>query len=231
MIQNSTLDHVKLPECWKSHLAQSLQSERMQGLRVFLSKEVKKAQVFPPSSLWFNALNTTKFDDVKVVILGQDPYHGEGQAHGLSFSVQKGIKSPPSLKNMYKELSDDVGFQAPEHGCLEEWADQGVLLLNSVLTVEKSKPASHQKRGWEEFTNDIIQELSEKREGLVFILWGAYAQKKGAIIDASKHLILQSPHPSPFSARHGFFGCKHFSKTNAYLESIGKTPINWQLSA
>ncbi len=230
MIQNSTLDHVKLPECWKSHLAQSLQSERMQGLRVFLSKEVKKAQVFPPSSLWFNALNTTKFDDVKVVILGQDPYHGEGQAHGLSFSVQKGIKSPPSLKNMYKELSDDVGFQAPEHGCLEEWADQGVLLLNSVLTVEKSKPASHQKRGWEEFTDDIIQELSEKREGLVFILWGAYAQKKGAIIDASKHLILQSPHPSPFSARHGFFGCKHFSKTNAYLESIGKTPINWQLS-
>ncbi|MEC9291882.1 MAG: uracil-DNA glycosylase [Pseudomonadota bacterium] len=230
MTQNSTLDHVKLPECWKSHLAQSLQSERMQGLRAFLSEEVKKAQVFPPSSLWFHALNTTKFDDVKVVILGQDPYHGEGQAHGLSFSVQKGIKPPPSLKNMYKELSDDVGFQAPEHGCLEEWADQGVLLLNSVLTVEKSKPASHQKRGWEEFTDDIIQELSEKREGLVFILWGAYAQKKGAIIDASKHLILQSPHPSPFSARHGFFGCKHFSKTNAYLESIGKTPINWQLS-
>ena len=168
---------------------------------------------------------------MKVVILGQDPYHGEGQAHGLSFSVQKGIKPPPSLKNMYKELSDDVGFQVPEHGCLEEWAGQGVLLLNSVLTVEKSKPASHQKRGWEEFTDDIIRELSEKREGLVFILWGAYAQKKGAIIDTSKHLVLESPHPSPFSARHGFFGCKHFSKTNAYLESQGKTPICWQLTA
>jgi uracil-DNA glycosylase len=231
MTQSNFLRNIKLPACWKVHLATLLSSESMNELYAFLSQELKQKQVFPPVSLWFNALNKTKFDDVKIVILGQDPYHGEGQAHGLSFSVKRGVTPPPSLKNMYKELSDDVGFKAPIHGCLEEWAEQGVLLLNSVLTVENSRPASHKGRGWEEFTDGVIKELSDQREGLVFLLWGAYAQKKGAVIDESKHLVLKSPHPSPFSARTGFFGCRHFSKANAYLESHGKTPVNWQLSA
>jgi uracil-DNA glycosylase len=185
--------------------------------------------VYPQNTDVFNALSFTPFSKARVVILGQDPYHGPNQAHGLCFSVQKGVKPPPSLVNIFKELHSDLSIPIPSHGFLESWARQGVVLLNSVLTVEAGSPGSHANKGWETFTDRVIRELNERKEHLVFMLWGAYAQKKGAFIDAQKHLVLSAAHPSPFSAHSGFFGCKHFSKANRYLEEHGQAPIDWTL--
>jgi len=205
----------------------------MQELRAYLAhRKAQSAVVFPHSSVWFNAFALTAFDDVKVVILGQDPYHGPGQAHGLSFSVPQGVAIPPSLLNIFKEIDSDLGPHEPtlvaqRKGCLESWSKQGVFLLNSVLTVESGQAASHQGRGWESFTDNVIKHLSEERDELVFLLWGSYAQKKGQVIDAGKHLVLSAPHPSPLSAHRGFLGCQHFSKANAWLEEHGKQAINW----
>ena len=227
------LDKVQLDASWKYGLSDFLLSPQMDELRDFLVSE-KQAQkeIYPPSSLIFNAFNTTPLEQVKVVILGQDPYHGPNQAHGLSFSVQKGIALPPSLRNIFHELHADVGVEIPRHGDLTHWAEQGVLLLNSVLTVEAGQPTSHQKRGWENFTDHVIDVLNEQREHIVFILWGAYAQRKGQRIDPNKHLVLKAAHPSPLAAnRGGFFGCKVFSKTNNYLKHNGIEPIYWQLDA
>ena len=227
------LDKVQLDASWKYGLSDFLLSSQMDELRDFLLSE-KQAQkeIYPPSSLIFNAFNTTPLEQVKVVILGQDPYHGPNQAHGLSFSVQKGIALPPSLRNIFHELHADIGVEIPRHGDLTHWAEQGVLLLNSVLTVEAGQPTSHQKRGWENFTDHVIDVLNEQREHIVFILWGAYAQRKGQRIDPNKHLILKAAHPSPLAAnRGGFFGCKVFSKTNNYLKHNGIEPIDWQLDA
>ncbi|TCB66566.1 uracil-DNA glycosylase [Acinetobacter sp. ANC 4178] len=227
------LDKVQLETSWKYGLSDFLLSPQMDELRDFLVSE-KQAQkeIYPPSSLIFNAFNTTPLAQVKVVILGQDPYHGPNQAHGLSFSVQRGVALPPSLRNIFHELHADVGVEIPRHGDLTHWAEQGVLLLNSVLTVEAGQPTSHQKRGWENFTDHVIDVLNEQREHIVFILWGAYAQRKGQRIDPNKHLILKAAHPSPLAAnRGGFFGCKVFSKTNNYLKHNGIEPINWQLDA
>ena len=188
--------------------------------------------VYPQEDLVFAALETTPFDRVKVVILGQDPYHGPGQAHGLSFSVLPGVKIPPSLRNMYKELEQDIdGFISPKHGFLQSWAEQGVLLLNAVLTVRDGEPNSHKKLGWERFTDKAIQALSQSREGLIFLLWGAHAQKKAALIDESRHHILSAPHPSPLSARRGFFGCRHFSRANELLTQQKRSPIDWCLAS
>ena len=216
---------------WKGILGDEFNKEYMIRLRQFLKNEQEQGRViYPPNRLIFNAFNSTPFEDVRVVILGQDPYHGDQQAHGLSFSVQKGFPIPPSLQNIYKELQSDIpGFRIPAHGDLTDWANQGVFLLNATLTVESSKPGSHQKRGWEEFTNKVITELSERRSGLVFILWGKFAQGKSALIDDNKHCILTAAHPSPLSAYNGFFGCKHFSKANTYLKKNGMREINWQL--
>ncbi len=186
--------------------------------------------VYPPAADVFNAFKVTEFKQVKVVILGQDPYHGAGQAHGLSFSVQAGIAPPPSLVNIYKELADDIaGFQIPAHGCLQHWAEQGVLLLNTVLTVRAGQAHSHAALGWETFTDRVIAMLNQEREGLVFLLWGSHAQKKGAFIDRNRHCVLTAPHPSPLSAYRGFFGCKHFSQANAYLQQQGLAAIDWQV--
>ena len=221
---------IKLEDSWKKILFKEFGEGYMRSLRQFLLNEKAKGkQIFPPGDEIFTALNTTAFDDVNVVILGQDPYHGAGQAHGLCFSVKHGVEIPPSLVNIYKELESDLGLIQPTHGCLTYWAEQGVLLLNAVLTVEAERAASHQGKGWEQFTDKIVAILNEKKMGIVFILWGSYAQKKGAIIDRQKHLVLQSPHPSPLSASRGFFGNHHFSKANDYLESQGKAPIDWQL--
>lgn len=222
-------DAIVLNESWKSRLLAEFDKPYMQSLRAFLKAEKAKGKViYPKGSQIFHALDATPFPHVKVVILGQDPYHGAGQAHGLCFSVQKGVPIPPSLKNIYLELAADVGFIPPAHGCLEAWTNQGVLLLNSVLTVEQYNPASHQGRGWEILTDRIITLLNEEHEHLVFMLWGAYAKRKGAIVERTKHLVLEAAHPSPFSVQ-GFLGCRHFSKANAYLEKNGKKPINWQL--
>jgi len=220
-----------LDPSWMEVLKAEFGKDYMIKLKDFLQKEKAAGQVvYPKNSEIFNAFNTTHFDDIKVVILGQDPYHGAHQAHGLSFSVQKGIATPRSLINIYKELQTDIpGFKIPTHGNLEEWAKQGVLLLNATLTVRDSSPGSHQKQGWEEFTDEVIKTISDKKEGIVFILWGAFAQSKAALIDEQKHFILKSPHPSPFSADRGFFGSKPFSKTNAILEKEGKKPIDWQI--
>ena len=196
-------------------------------IREFVRTEYKNKVIFPEPKDIFNAFNSTSFNKVKVVIVGQDPYHGEGQAHGLSFSVNKGVDIPPSLKNIFKEIEDDLGLVPKNSGNLQHWADQGVLLINTVLTVEKGKPHSHKGIGWEEFTNTAIKKLSEKRHGLVFLLWGNSAQEKEKLIDLDRHLVLKSVHPSPLSAYNGFFGCKHFSQTNNYLESINKSPIEW----
>ncbi|WP_367277192.1 uracil-DNA glycosylase [Oceanispirochaeta sp.] len=204
----------------------------MEDLHQFLLEEKQNGKIlFPPGSQIFYALDRTPFEDVKVVILGQDPYHGPGQAHGLCFSVQPGVNPPPSLVNIYKEMESDLGLRAPGHGCLSSWADQGVLLLNSVLTVEAHRAASHQGRGWEQFTDRVIRELEEKREHLVFILWGAYARKKGSFIRRDRHLVIESPHPSPLSSYRGFFGSKPFSRTNAYLEETEQAPVVWELPA
>lgn len=215
---------------WKSKLGDEFGKPYMQDLRAFLVQEKQGGKrIFPPGSLWFEAFNRTPFDKVRVVILGQDPYHGPGQAHGLCFSVLKGTKLPPSLLNIYKELVDDVGINPPSTGDLSPWADQGVLLLNATLTVEAFKAGSHQNKGWEEFTDAAVAHLNEEREGLVFMLWGSYAQKKGQRIDRTRHLVLSAPHPSPLSAHRGFLGCKHFSQANSYLQSRGLEPINWQI--
>ncbi len=223
---------IKLDESWRERLQADFESEYMATLREFLREQKAMGKtIFPPGPEIFAALNATPFDAVKLVILGQDPYHGPGQAHGLCFSVRRDVRVPPSLKNIYKELAADVGFRAPAHGCLEEWARQGVLLLNSVLTVEESLAASHQGKGWEKFTDSIINQLNQHAAGIVFILWGNYAQKKGAMIDRQRHLVLQSHHPSPLSANRGFFGNHHFSKSNEYLRAQNKTAIDWQLSA
>ena len=221
---------IRLEQSWKQGLQQEFSQQYMQDLRQFLlSEKAKGKRIYPPGDEIFNALNSTALDDVKVVILGQDPYHGGGQAHGLCFSVKPGVEPPPSLLNIYKELQSDVGFAPPGHGCLDYWARQGVLLLNAVLTVEAGRAASHQSKGWERFTDRVVSLLNEQKSGLVFMLWGSYAQKKGAMIDRGKHLVLQSPHPSPLSASRGFFGNRHFSGANTYLLGQGREAVDWQL--
>lgn len=219
---------IRLEESWKSRLADEFAFDYMQGLREFLqARKQAGAVIYPPGSLIFNALDSTPFDQVRVVIFGQDPYHGPGQAHGLCFSVRQGVATPPSLVNIYKEIEQDLGVPVPAHGNLEHWAKQGVLLLNAVLTVERGRAGAHQGKGWERFTDRVVELLNAEREGIVFLLWGSYAIKKGAAIDRKRHLVLTAPHPSPLSAYRGFFGCKHFSKVNRYLQSRGEKPIQW----
>lgn len=227
----ATLARVQLPDEWKMALAPALLSPTMDGLRTFLQGEYAEGkEIFPPTKQIFNAFHLTPLSQVKVVILGQDPYHGAGQAMGLSFSVPKIIPKPPSLQNILKELAQDLGIPVSHHGDLTHWATQGVLLLNATLTVEMGRAGSHQKQGWEEFTDYVIKVLNEQTDRTVFILWGSYAKNKGRFIDTSKHLVLTANHPSPLSAnRGGFFGSRPFSKTNAYLIKHGKTPIDWQL--
>ena len=226
------MPEIKLEPSWKAVLEDEFAKDYMQSLRSFLRQEKHRGKIiYPSGSDYFRAMNLTPFDQVKVVILGQDPYHGPGQAHGLSFSVLPNVAIPPSLVNMYKELESDLGITAARHGCLEHWAKQGVLLLNSVLTVEHRQAASHQGRGWEIFTDRIVAQLNERREHIVFMLWGSYAQKKGRIIDPGRHLVLQSAHPSPLSAYRGFFGSKPFSRANDYLTGHGLSPVQWQLPA
>lgn len=221
-------DRIRLEESWKARLGDYLKRDDMQSLRRFLRERMQKgARVFPPAPQIFAALDATPFDKVKVVILGQDPYHGFGQAHGLCFSVQHGTAVPPSLVNIYKELQRDLGIAPPQHGCLTHWAEQGVLLLNAVLTVEEGRAGAHQGKGWEGFTDHVVDVLNREREHLVFLLWGSYAQAKGKMIDTAKHRVLKAPHPSPLSAHRGFIGCGHFSKTNEYLVRHGMTPIDW----
>jgi uracil-DNA glycosylase len=221
---------VELHPSWQQVLGEELRQPYMQELRDFLRAEKQAGkEIYPPSSLIFNAFNHTPFDQVRVVIIGQDPYHGPGQAMGLSFSVPQGVKVPPSLVNIYKELGTDLGLQMSGSGDLTSWADQGVLLLNATLTVEAGKAGSHQNKGWEQFTDAAIQALNEQREGLVFVLWGSYAQKKGRVIDSERHLVLKSAHPSPLSAYRGFFGSRQFSQINQYLSANGQAAIEWQL--
>ena len=219
--------NVKIEDSWKEQLAEEFEKDYFVRLTDFVREEDKTGTIYPPGRLIFNAFNLCPFDQTKVVIIGQDPYHGPGQAHGLCFSVNEGIAFPPSLQNIFKEIQADLGKPIPTHGDLTRWANQGVLLLNATLTVRAHQAGSHQRHGWEEFTDSAIRILAEKRENLVFILWGAYAQKKGAFIDRNKHLVLTSAHPSPLSAYNGFFGNKHFSRANEYLISHGITPINW----
>ena len=220
----------ELHPSWQAVLGDELDQPYMHKLRDFLKAEKAAGKViFPPGPQIFNAFNHTPFDHVRVVIIGQDPYHGPGQAHGLSFSVQPGVKNPPSLVNIFKEIESDLGVRMSGSGDLTPWADQGVLLLNATLTVEQANAGSHQGKGWEQFTDAAIRALNEQREGLVFVLWGSYAQKKGAVIDAQKHLVLKSVHPSPLSAHRGFFGNKQFSGINEYLITRGEAPIEWQL--
>lgn len=219
--------NVKIESSWKSILQDEFSKPYFKHLVDFVKEEYKTQTVYPPGSKIFSAFNQTPFHDVKVVIIGQDPYHGKGQANGLCFSVSPEITQPPSLKNIFKELQDDLGKPAPTDGNLESWASQGVFLLNAILTVRASQAGSHQNKGWETFTDAVIQKLSEEKENLVFILWGAYAQKKGAVIDREKHFVMQSAHPSPLSAHRGFFGSKAFSKTNNYLKSKRIKEIDW----
>jgi uracil-DNA glycosylase len=219
-----------LEASWQRILGPEFEKPYMQNLRKFLREEKDhKKIIYPKSENVFNAFKFTPFEAVKVVILGQDPYHGPAQAHGLCFSVPKGIKPPPSLMNIFKELESDLKIPSASHGCLEYWAEQGVLLLNSVLTVQQGMAGSHQGKGWEQFTDEAIAALNEQRESIAFVLWGAYAQRKGQFIDMKKHAIFKAPHPSPLSAFQGFLGCRHFSKINDYLLSQGVTPIDWQL--
>ncbi|OSI09718.1 uracil-DNA glycosylase [Neisseria zoodegmatis] len=218
-------------QTWHDAIGSEKQQPYFQHILDVVRAEREGGQiVYPPASDVFNAFKATEFDQVKVVILGQDPYHGVGQAHGLAFSVRPDIAIPPSLVNIYKELANDIaGFQIPRHGCLQHWAEQGVLLLNTVLTVRAGQAHSHASLGWEKFTDRVIAQLNEHREHIVFLLWGSHAQKKGAFIDRSRHLVLTSPHPSPLSAHRGFFGCRHFSQANRYLQEHGETPIDWQV--
>ena len=223
---------IDLEPSWLAELEGEFGEPYMHELRTFLAGEKRAGKtIYPASANWFAAFRRAPFDAVRVVILGQDPYHGPGQAHGLCFSVPPGVRIPPSLQNIFEELHRDLGIEAPAHGCLEHWADQGVLLLNSVLTVERGKAGSHQGRGWETFTDRVVAVLNEHRENLVFLLWGSYAERKGRFIDRRRHLVLSSPHPSPLSAYRGFIGNGHFSATNAYLAEHGKTPIDWRLPA
>ncbi|MCB5204184.1 uracil-DNA glycosylase [Neorhizobium sp. T786] len=224
------VEEIKVEESWKRTLAPEFGNPYMSELRRFLVAEKEAGKrIFPKGGEYFRALDLTPIDKVKVVILGQDPYHGQGQAHGLCFSVQPGVRIPPSLVNIYKELKTDLGIPPAAHGFLEHWAKQGVLLLNSVLTVEEARAASHQGKGWERFTDAVIRAVNEQCDGVVFMLWGSYAQKKAAFVDGSRHLVLRAPHPSPLSAHTGFLGCGHFSKANEFLVSRGKSAINWQL--
>ena len=226
----SAVERVQLEAGWKQELAGEFSDDYMQDLRGFLAAEKQAgASVYPRSQDIFAAFNSTPFAQVKVVILGQDPYHGPGQAHGLCFSVPPGVAIPPSLVNIYKELAADLGIAPARHGCLTSWAAQGVLLLNAVLTVRAHEAASHAGRGWERFTDAVIASLNRDREHLVFMLWGSYAQKKGAVIDRNRHLVLTAPHPSPLSAHRGFLGCRHFSRANEYLRAHGLAEIDWQL--
>lgn len=222
---------VKTPKIevnWLKALQGEFAKDYFAKLKAFLEEEKQKFRLFPPGNLIFNAFNLTPFNEVKVVILGQDPYHGHGQAHGLSFSVPNGVKAPPSLVNIFKEINTDVGIPVPQTGNLTKWAEQGVLLLNATLTVRENQAGSHQNKGWETFTDAVIKTLSDQKEGLVFLLWGNYAKNKAVLIDHNKHLVLTAPHPSPL-ARGGFFNNKHFSKTNEYLKQHGKTPIDWSV--
>lgn len=223
-------DAVKLEESWRQALSPEFAAPYMADLRRFLLEQKEAGKhIFPKGAEYFRALDLTPLDQVKVVILGQDPYHGAGQAHGLCFSVRPGVRIPPSLVNIYKELQTDLGIAPANHGFLEHWARQGVLLLNSVLTVEEARAASHQGRGWERFTDAVIRLVNDRCEGVVFMLWGSYAQKKAAFVDQQRHLVLKAPHPSPLSAHNGFFGSRHFSKANAYLLDRGQEAIDWQL--
>ncbi|MDZ4349211.1 MAG: uracil-DNA glycosylase [Xanthomonadaceae bacterium] len=222
----------RLEPSWKQQVGDYLGRADMQQLADFLRAEKAAGKrIYPPGAEIFAALDATPFPQVKAVIIGQDPYHGPGQAHGLCFSVRPGLPVPPSLHNIYKEIADDLGMKPPDHGYLMAWAERGVLLLNAVLTVEAGRAGSHQGKGWEGFTDRIIQRLNDQREGLVFLLWGSYAQRKGALIDRQRHCVLRAPHPSPLSAHRGFFGCGHFGKCNRYLAKTGKAPIDWSLPA
>ena len=221
---------IRLEASWKSRIGDWFARDDMRALSAFLrQRRAAGAAIYPPGGEIFAAFDATPFDAVKVVILGQDPYHGPGQAHGLCFSVRPGVPVPPSLDNIYKELARDTGFVRPDHGCLLPWARRGVLLLNSVLTVEAGQPGSHQGKGWEGFTDHVVDVLNREREQLVFLLWGSYAQKKGAVIDARRHRVLKAPHPSPLSAHRGFLGCGHFSAANQFLARSGQAPIDWAL--
>jgi uracil-DNA glycosylase len=221
---------VKIEPGWKEVLKQEFTKPYFLQVVTFLRTEKMAGKIiYPPGSFIFNAFNTTPFEQVKVVLLGQDPYHGPGQAHGLSFSVQNGVPPPPSLVNIYKELHADIGVPIPNHGNLTHWAQQGVLLLNASLTVRANEPMSHSKIGWAEFTDSVIKKISQQKEHVVFLLWGKFAQEKQVLIDETKHLVLKAAHPSPFSAFNGFFGCRHFSKTNEYLMKNGIDPIDWKL--
>jgi uracil-DNA glycosylase len=220
-------EDIKIESSWGNKLQDEFQKKYFTELTAFVREQYHTKVIYPSEKDIFKAFDACPFDNVRVVIIGQDPYHGAGQANGLCFSVQDGITQPPSLKNIFKEIASDLGKPTPKSGNLERWAEQGVLLLNATLTVEANTPGSHQKKGWEIFTDAVIKKISDEKEHVVFILWGAYAQKKGQIIDAKKHHVLQSAHPSPFSAYNGFFGNKHFSKTNAYLKSVGEKEIDW----
>lgn len=223
-------NNLKIEESWRKKLAPEFEAPYMKDLKGFLRDEYRKGKViYPKPEEYFAAFDLTPFNDVKVVILGQDPYHGPGQAHGLCFSVKPGIKTPPSLVNIYKELKTDLGIENQGHGFLASWAEQGVLLLNSVMTVEKGQAASHRNKGWETFTDKVIEAVNKRTKPVVFILWGSYAQKKGAFVDRKKHLVLEGPHPSPLSAHRGFFGCRHFSKANEFLIKNQMSPIDWEL--
>ncbi len=218
---------VKIEPSWKNHLSEEFEKPYFIGLTDFIRQEYATKQIYPPGKYIFHAFEKSPFNQTKVIILGQDPYHGPGQAHGLCFSVPAGVEIPPSLQNIYKEISQDLGVPPASDGNLERWASQGVLLLNATLTVQANRAGSHQNKGWEQFTDKVIHLLAEEKEHLVFLLWGSFAQKKGDFIDRSKHLVLTSPHPSPLSSYRGFFGNRHFSKTNDYLVNHGITPINW----
>lgn len=222
-------DNIRLEKGWLNLLKNEFKKEYFINLKRFILQEKQKTAIYPPGGEIFNAFELCPWDRVRVVVLGQDPYHGENQAHGLCFSVNKGIRFPPSLKNIFKELESDLNILPPESGNLENWAKQGVLLLNATLTVSKGQPGSHFNQGWEIFTDAVVDILNNNKQGLVFLLWGRHAQKKGAVIDEKKHFVLKAPHPSPFSAHNGFFGCKHFSRTNEYLLKQGREPIDWEL--
>jgi len=225
-----SLDRLKLEPSWKARVGVWFEREDMRALAAFLrERKAAGAVIYPPGAEIFAAFDATPFDQVKVVILGQDPYHGPGQAHGLCFSVRPGVQVPPSLVNMYKEIARDLGISAPDHGWLMPWAKQGVLLLNSVLTVEHGRAGAHQGKGWEGFTDHVVDVLNREREGLAFLLWGSYAQAKGRVIDTARHRVFKTSHPSPLSAHRGFLGCGHFSAVNAWLRQRGQTPIDWSL--
>jgi uracil-DNA glycosylase len=230
MSDTAEADRIRLELSWKTRLGAYLERPDMRALAEFLRVEKRNGKVlYPPGAEIFNAFGHTPFDKVRVVILGQDPYHGPGQAHGLCFSVRPGVPVPPSLNNIFAEIERDLGIPRPDHGCLTPWADQGVLLLNSVMTVEQGRAGAHQNKGWEGFTDAAIEALNREREGLVFLLWGAYAQRKGRLVDPDRHLVLSSVHPSPLSAHRGFIGNGHVSAANLYLESHGQAPIDWSL--